>query len=255
VFGRHACLDGSGYPDREPPSTVTAAGRNQLLGRRSRLSVMSNPTRRGPGRPRKVPAGQQRALVLDAARPVFARAGLRAATIEEIAQRAGVTRQAVYEQFGDKNALFDAVVIALMEELDEQFGTPPELDAELDDKAWVRAHFGQVLRYLDLHPDAGSLVQEAIRTRDPVLTQIRRRVTAGYVEALRRRFARRGIELGRSAEALITMAVGMAESLNSLSWTGDQPDTETMIELLTEFTVGGMAAITSRSPELLEKLG
>jgi AcrR family transcriptional regulator len=215
---------------------------------------MSDQTRRGPGRPRKVPAGEQRALVLAAARPVFARAGLRAATIEEIAQRAGVTRQAVYEQFGDKNALFDAVVLGVMEELDALFGTPPELDAKLDDRTWVRAHFGQVLRYLDLHPDAGQLVQEAIRTRDPVLTQIRRRVTGVYVESLQRRFARRGIHLGRSAEALITMAVGMAEALNALSWKGNEPDTETIIDLLTDFTVGGMTAITAGSPELLKKL-
>jgi AcrR family transcriptional regulator len=215
---------------------------------------MSNPTRRGPGRPRKVPAGQQRALVLEAARPVFGRVGLRAATIEEIAQCAGVTRQAVYEQFGDKNALFDAVVLGVMEELDELVGTPPELDADLDDRAWVRAHFGQVLRYLALHPDAGQLVQEAVRTRDPVLTQIRRRVTGMYVESLQRRFAGRGIELGRSAEALITMAVGMAEALNALSWRGGQPDTEAIIDLLTEFTVGGMSAITSGSLELLKKL-
>ena len=215
---------------------------------------MSNPTRRGPGRPRKLPAGQQRALVLHAARRVFARAGLRAATIEEVAQRAGVTRQAVYEQFGDKNALFDAVILALMEELNVLFGKPPELGAELDDTAWVRAHFGQVLGYLDQHPDSGLLVQEAIRTRDPVLAQIRVRLTAVYVEALQQRFAQRGIQLGRGAEALITMAVGMAEALNSMTWRGEQPDTQTLIEVLTEFTVGGLTALTVGAPELLNKL-
>lgn len=215
---------------------------------------MSNPTRRGPGRPRKLPAGQQRALVLAAARRVFARAGLRAATIEEVAQRAGVTRQAVYEQFGDKNALFDAVILALMEELNVLFGTPPELAAELDDAAWVRAHFGQVLGYLAQHPDSGLLVQEAIRTRDPVLAQIRLRLTGVYVEALQQRFALRGVQLGRAAEALITMAVGMAEALNSMSWRGEPPDTETLIDVLTEFTVGGLTALTVGAPELLNKL-
>lgn len=216
---------------------------------------MSNPTRRGPGRPRKLPAVQQRALVLAAARRVFARAGLRAATIEEVAQRAGVTRQAVYEQFGDKNSLFDAVILALMEELNVLFGKPPELSLELDDAAWVRAHFGQVLGYLAKHPDSGLLVQEAIRTRDPVLSQIRLRLTAVYVEALQQRFAQRGVQLGRAAEALITMAVGMAEALNSMSWRGgEQPDTETLIDVLTEFTVGGMTALTDGAPELLKRL-
>jgi AcrR family transcriptional regulator len=215
---------------------------------------MSIPPRRGPGRPRKVPAVQQRALVLEAARRVFAREGLRAATIEEIAHRAGVTRQAVYEQFGDKNALFDAMIAALMDELNGLFATPPQLADEVDDATWVRAHFSQVLHYLDCNPDCGLLVQEAVRTRDPMLAQVRVRLTVVYVEALQRRFELRGIRLGRAAEALITMAVGMAEALNSLSWSGEPPDTETLIDLLTEFAVGGLAAITSGPPELIERL-
>jgi len=201
-----------------------------------------------------VPAVQQRALVLEAARRVFAREGLRAATIEEIAHRAGVTRQAVYEQFGDKNALFDAMIVALMDELNGLFASPPPLAAEVDDATWVRAHFSQVLHYLDRHPDLGLLVQEAVRTRDPMLAQIRMRLTVVYVEALQQRFEIRGMRLGRAAEALITMAVGMAEALNSLSWRGEPPDTETLIDLLTEFTVGGLAAITSGPAELIGRL-
>jgi len=215
---------------------------------------MSTSSRRGPGRPRKVPAVEQRAQVLEAARQVFARAGLRASTIEEIAQRAGVTRQVVYEQFGDKNALFDAVIARLMEELNVLFGTPPRLADDVDDTTWVRAHFGQMLRYLDQHPDCGLLVQEAVRTRDPVLAQIRVRLTAVYVDALQRRFERRGIRLGRSAEALITMAVGMTEALNSMSWHGAKPDTDTLVELLTAFTVGGMTALIAESPDLVKGL-
>jgi len=91
-------------------------------------------------------------------------------------------------------------------------------------------------------------------TRDPVLAQIRVRLTAVYVEALQQRFAQRGIQLGRGAEALITMAVGMAEALNSMSWRGDPPDTETLIDVLTEFTVGGLTALTVGAPELLNRL-
>ncbi len=43
-------------------------------------------------------------------RGVFADRGFEAATLEEIAERAGVSRPIVYEHFGDKQHLFEAVV-------------------------------------------------------------------------------------------------------------------------------------------------
>ena len=47
---------------------------------------------------------------MDVARGVFATRGFEAATLEEIAERAGVSRPIVYSHFGDKNGLFEAVV-------------------------------------------------------------------------------------------------------------------------------------------------
>jgi AcrR family transcriptional regulator len=201
-----------------------------------------------------VPAVQQRARVLAAARQVFARVGLRAATIEEVAHRAGVTRQAVYELFGDKNALFHAVIIGLMDELDAEFGVPPERTAEMDDASWARTCFERALRYLHEHPDTGQLVREAVYSRDPMLAQIRVRITEVYAEALRRWFAKQGIELGRSADAVVAMGVGMAEALSSMRWPGERPDLRTQVELLTEFTVAGVFAVTEQAPELLSRL-
>lgn len=216
---------------------------------------MATPARRGPGRPRKVPAPQQRTQVLAAARQVFARVGLRAATIEEVAHRAGVTRQAVYEQFGDKNALFRAVIVALMEEMNTVFGVPPDPASELDGAGWARACFDRVLRYLHEHPDAGLLVREAVYSRDAMLAQIRVRLMAVYADALRRRFAKtRGVDLGGAADAVIAIAVGMAEALSSMGWPKGPPALDTQIELLTEFAVAGAFAVAEGSPRLLDQL-
>src|SRR5919106_6020715 len=49
---------------------------------------------------------ETRASVLAAARSVFARRGLRGASLEEIAEEAGVSRGAVYYNFDDKEHLF-----------------------------------------------------------------------------------------------------------------------------------------------------
>jgi AcrR family transcriptional regulator len=51
-----------------------------------------------------------RARLLAAARPLFATRGYAAVGTEEVVRAAGVTRGALYHQFADKLALFDAVV-------------------------------------------------------------------------------------------------------------------------------------------------
>ena len=54
-----------------------------------------------------------RARLVDAARPLFATRGFAAVGTEEVVRAAGVTRGALYHQFADKTALFDAVVEAV----------------------------------------------------------------------------------------------------------------------------------------------
>lgn len=77
--------------------------------------------------------------VLDAATDVFCEQGVGAASIDTIASRAGVSRQTVYNQFGDKEKVFAAVVEDVTRrsstELLATLGTFPEqpddLEAEL----------------------------------------------------------------------------------------------------------------------------
>lgn len=62
--------------------------------------------------PLPAPRGQatKYRAVLDAATAIFCATGIRGASIDAIAARAGVSRQTVYNQMGDKEALFSAVV-------------------------------------------------------------------------------------------------------------------------------------------------
>lgn len=62
----------------------------------------------GAGRPRD-PAKQT--AILTAALHVFLERGFNAATIEQIAARAGVSKVTVYNRFTDKESLFEAVVL------------------------------------------------------------------------------------------------------------------------------------------------
>jgi AcrR family transcriptional regulator len=64
-------------------------------------------------------AARNKKHIVQAAREVFATAGV-AASIDEIAQRAGVGTGTLYRHFPSKEALFEAVVIGRVEELVEE---------------------------------------------------------------------------------------------------------------------------------------
>jgi AcrR family transcriptional regulator len=57
-----------------------------------------------------------RALLIDAAATVFARRGFVAASLDEVAQEAGLTKGAVYSNFASKEELFQAVIDARLNE-------------------------------------------------------------------------------------------------------------------------------------------
>src|SRR3984893_597008 len=69
--------------------------------------------------PMRADAERNKKLIVQAAREVFATAGL-AAPIDEIAQRAGVGTGTLYRHFPTKEALFEAVVIGRVEDLVEE---------------------------------------------------------------------------------------------------------------------------------------
>jgi AcrR family transcriptional regulator len=64
-------------------------------------------------------AAVTRRTILDAGRVTFAEDGYQAATLDGIAQRAGVTRGAVHHHFGDKRELFVAVFEEVEREIND----------------------------------------------------------------------------------------------------------------------------------------
>jgi TetR/AcrR family transcriptional regulator len=99
---------------------------------------------------RRNPEATQRKL-LTAARREFAQNGLAGARVDEIAARAGVNKQLVYHYFGDKDALYLAVLEWVYEEIRAQErklnleGLPPEAAI----KTLIEASFD----HLAAHPD------------------------------------------------------------------------------------------------------
>src|SRR5438270_9972295 len=104
----------------------------------------------GTKRQRRNPAATRKKL-LAAARRECASRGLAGARVDEIADRAGVNKQLVYHYFGDKDALYLAVLEWVYEEIRAQErklnleGLPPERAI----KKLIEASFD----HLDAHPD------------------------------------------------------------------------------------------------------
>src|SRR5882672_6293137 len=59
---------------------------------------------------RRLPASERRAQLIDVGRTVFAKRGYEAASMEEIADRAKVSKPIVYEHFGGKEGIYAVIV-------------------------------------------------------------------------------------------------------------------------------------------------
>jgi len=72
---------------------------------------------REEARPTRLPAAARRAQLVDVGRAVFAKRGYEAASVEEIAERAKVSKPIVYEHFGGKEGLYAVVVDREIEQI------------------------------------------------------------------------------------------------------------------------------------------
>jgi AcrR family transcriptional regulator len=111
--------------------------------------------------------------ILSAAENIFARFGYRRASMSQIAEEAGLTRQALYHHYAGKEALFRAVVEQLHElayEAEAAAGLEQEqAGAGLADvlAAQIGARFRYLLECVEESPQAEELLSEhQLQTRD-----------------------------------------------------------------------------------------
>ena len=90
--------------------------------------------------------------------------------IDEIAERAGVSRALMYHYFPDKRTFFAAVVRAEGERLFEATNTPPQPGQSLFDQ--VREGVLAYLRYDEEHPHGAWAAYIGIGASDPILLGI-----------------------------------------------------------------------------------
>jgi TetR/AcrR family transcriptional regulator len=92
-----------------------ATGRRSAKARRGSTIGQKHAKRRNAGGLRD--ADRTKALLLSAARQEFAVQGLAGARVDEIAAKAGISKQIIYYYFGSKDELFQAALVSSYEEI------------------------------------------------------------------------------------------------------------------------------------------
>jgi AcrR family transcriptional regulator len=185
------------------------------------------PRPRADGAPaprRRLPAEERRAAILDSALDVFARHGYHAASIDDIAQAAGVSKALIYEHFPSKRdlhaALLERTVGELFERLVESAATSEPGEVRL------RAGVDAFLSFVEAKPQAfRMLFRDAV---EPGVAESMRRIgqqAAGAVAGLiaTEPRERRGDD-AEEAEAIEMFGAMLSGAVQSLAlWWDEHP--------------------------------
>lgn len=167
-----------------------------------------------------MPRERREQLILDVAGQVFARAGYESAPMDEIADRAGVSKPMLYTYFGSKEGLYLAYIERSGGELLERLvgAAPPEDHST----AGLKARISEFLAFVEEHGDGWKVLFRELASTRPFAERVaglRERIA----EAIRRMIEASGLEHSPPAsDAFAHAIVGAGESL--ANWWLDHPE-------------------------------
>jgi AcrR family transcriptional regulator len=152
----------------------------------------------------RLPRGARRLQLLRAAQDVFVAQGFHAAAMDDIADRAGVSKPVLYQHFPGKRELYLAL---LEEQVDHLAQRVAEAMAGTDDnRARVDAAVGAYYDFIDAEGEAFRLVFESDLRNDDDVRAIVDRGTQACVEAIAEVIA---ADTGADAERALLLAAGL----------------------------------------------
>jgi AcrR family transcriptional regulator len=130
----------------------------------------------------RLPRLARRTQLLGAAREVFVAQGYHAAAMDEIAERAGVSKPVLYQHFPSKRDLY----VALLEQHTDELlaATRRALASTSDNKQRVAATINAYFSFIDSESESFRLVFESDFTSDPEVRDLLDRVAQESSEAI-----------------------------------------------------------------------
>ncbi|HEX6969419.1 MAG TPA: TetR/AcrR family transcriptional regulator [Micromonosporaceae bacterium] len=175
---------------------------------------------------RRLPRAVREQQMLDAAVRVFSARGYHAASMDEIAEGAGISKPMVYAYLGTKDALFISCLHREGTRLMEAIAAAVAPNLPPDEQLWrgLRAFF----RFVGAHRDGWSVLYRQARGEQRFAGEVARmrtrmvEVVAGMLGRATR--AQRCTVRRTDLEVLAFALVGAAESL--ADWLADHPDAD-----------------------------
>jgi len=137
---------------------------------------------RAAGRPTRMPRSARRSQLLAAAQDVFVAQGYHAAAMDDIAERAGVSKPVLYQHFPGKLELYLALLDTHCDALIEQIRAA--MAATSDNKERVRGATHAYFDFVSHESEAFRLVFESDLRNDPAVRERVERVEQASVDAI-----------------------------------------------------------------------
>ncbi|MFE7167124.1 TetR family transcriptional regulator [Streptomyces sp. NPDC057616] len=151
----------------------------------------------------ETPKGQQtRAKLLEAAEAEFSEHGLAGARVDRIAERSGVNKQRIYAYFGNKEALFAAVMAKVYAHMSEAVPIPTSEEG-------LRSYVGEVFDYHRRSDLVRLLAWEGLHYRDKPIPDEKER-EAYYVHKTAALSLALGIDDPTAAARALIALIGVA---------------------------------------------
>src|ERR671921_1608722 len=152
----------------------------------------------------RLPRGARRVQLLQAAQDVFVAQGFHAAAMDDIADRAGVSKPVLYQHFPGKRELYLALLEEHVSELADRVADA--MGATDDNRERVDAAVGAYFDFIDSEGEAFRLVFESDLRNDPDVRAIVDRGTGVCVEAIAEVIA---ADTGADPERALLLASGL----------------------------------------------
>ncbi|MER0244449.1 TetR/AcrR family transcriptional regulator [Streptomyces sp. HSW2009] len=199
----------------------------------------------GGGRSKRMPRAVREQQMLDAAVQTFARRGYRAASMDDIAELAGVSKPLVYLYLNSKEELFSACIRREAKALVAAVHAAVERDVPADRQLWsgLRGLFA----YTAAHPDGWAVLHSQARTQgEPFVREVAamRAELVSFVEDLIGEATREADcdpkFADREVAGLAYALVGAAESMAEWAGSPDGPGAKEAAATLMNFAWVGL---------------
>lgn len=197
---------------------------------------------------RRLSATDRRAAILDSALEVFSRNGYHGASIDEIAQQAGISKALIYEHFPSKKdlhvSLLERHTQDIFERLAQSAATPDPGEVRM------RAGVDAFLEWSETHPQAFRLLFRDTFERDvaDVLVRLQQQATAAIAGLMASEpiVTHKGLTDSERRMAVDIFAQQLSGAVQSLAiWWREHPDVERsfVVDRVMEFAWIGLERV------------